>query len=218
MGLAARSLLTGKVQAEVLFDLILTVNIRTFPHKTKELEFIFKSLAVSISLPTVTAAHGYQIEISTRTVSSPFPARAFQTNALRAKSTSASFLMVTLLPFLCESSHSTRSHCQPPVSKGLPYRRWTFLQTGWRSTVMQIHQSTEEFLTGAGGNHTGNERRLCTPHFCGSWQITATKCTQCTKDVVAWYKTVTYVNLLMGAKVYTSRASFCSCWFFFKAK
>lgn len=99
VGLAARSLMMGKARAEVLFDLILTVNIRAFPQKTKESEFIFKSLAVSISLPPVTAAHGNQTEISTRAVSSPFPARAFQTHVLRPKSTSASFLMVTVLVF-----------------------------------------------------------------------------------------------------------------------
>lgn len=63
-----------------------------------------------------------------------------------------------------------------------------------------------------------SERSFCTPHFSGSWQISAPKCTHCSKVIVVWYKRVAYINALMGAKEYTLRALFCSRWSFFKAK
>lgn len=80
MGLAEKSLMVGR--AQVISDLILTANVRAFPQHTEGLEFVCTSLAVSLFITTVAAAHDYQTEISTRAVSSPFPARALQTCVL----------------------------------------------------------------------------------------------------------------------------------------
>lgn len=104
----------GKAPAKFLFDLILTGNTRAFPQKTKEWEFTFKSLVVSEALPAVTAATGHQTDISTRAVSSPFPAGAFQTRVLRPKSTSSFFFVVTLL--VCSLPKQSQLHKLLPTT------------------------------------------------------------------------------------------------------
>lgn len=120
----------GKARAEVLFDLILTVNIRAFPQKTKESEFVFKSLAGPIPLPRAMQLTGIT-ERFLRVVSSPFPARAFQTHVLRPKSTSASFVMVTLLVFPLQK-YSQHHQFLPSTIRpgGPPPRGWTPTQMG----------------------------------------------------------------------------------------